>query len=201
VCGQNPGGSHVLHRKDRQETGITRQAIVTHRHKIIPVAFLLLSACGTDAVGPVETLSAAQLDALGLAADIVIDRSEVARGGEFAVTYTIINTGTAPVRLESACVAVARGVVLRGGNVANFIGSSSGCRTAIGTHDIAADATLQMTWQVRAAIIVQAHPDGREPDIEPAPAGEYVFRVEPDVLTVNGVEARLPVIEQKFTVR
>jgi hypothetical protein len=174
---------------------------VTRRHELLPVAFLVLAACGTGPVGPAETLSAAQLDALGLATDIVIDRGEVARGGEFAVTYTISNTGTAPVRLESACVAVARGVVLHGGNVANFIGSSSGCYTAIGTHDIAAGAMLERTWQVPAAIIVKAYPDGREPDIELAPAGEYVFRVEPDVLTVNGVQARLPAIEQKITVR
>jgi hypothetical protein len=54
---------------------------------------------------------------------------------------------------------------------------------------------------VHAAIIVKAYPDGREPDIELTPPGEYLFRVEPDVLTVNGVQARLPVIEKKFTVR
>jgi hypothetical protein len=177
------------------------EIIMIVRHRLLPLPFLLLAACGAGPAGPAEMLSAAQLEALGLATQLVVDRGEVAPGGEFTARYTISNTGTAPVRLESACVAVARGVVYKSGNVANFTGSGSGCYTAIGTHDIAPGATLERTWQVRAAIIVRAYPDGREPDIELAARGEYVFRVEPDVLTVKGVEARLPNLEQKIRVR
>jgi hypothetical protein len=130
-----------------------------------------------------------------------VDRTKIRPGEEFTATYSIRNARPESVQLKSLCSALARGVVYRSGHEVRLVGSSSGCRTAIGTHLIAAGQTVEWQWRVRAAVILRAYPDGREPDVALAEAGQYVFRVEPDVFQVDGVDLQLPTQELRFAVQ
>jgi hypothetical protein len=137
----------------------------------------------------------------GLVMELSLDRTEVESGGTFTATYSIRNTNLEPVLLTTACFAFARGVVYQNDQEKAFMGSSSGCYTSIGTYEIDAGETLTRQWEVEAAIIIKAYPDGRPPDIELAAPGHYVFRVQPDVFEINGAQAQLPSVEQAIEVR
>lgn len=159
-----------------------------------------LLGCELGVLSPGDpALNLASVD--GLRTELRLDRTAVDRGKEFTATFRIQNTRSEDVALESLCVAIARGVVYREGERIGFVGSGSGCFTTLRTYEIDAGETFEWSWRIKAATTVRAYPDGRPPDLAPAEQGEYIFRVEPDVWTVNGVEARLPQLEQRFTVR
>jgi hypothetical protein len=158
-----------------------------------------IAGCEINSLAP-EEAPLSQALAHGLVTRLVVDRTEVAPGGSFTATYSITNTGSGPVQLESTCVAIARGVVYRNGTETPFIGSGSGCYTAIGSHVIAAGETLERHWQLEAAILLRAHPDGSR-EVAPAQPGDYIFRVIPDVFRIDGAEARLPALERPVSVR
>jgi hypothetical protein len=92
-------------------------------------------------------------------------------------------------------------VVYRDGEEIGFIGSGSGCYTAISHHEIPAGGSLEWNWEVRAAVILRAYPDGRDPDVALAEPGEYLFRVEPRVFRIDGADERLPQLEQRIVVQ
>lgn len=164
------------------------------------LALLVLPACELGLLSPKEA-APSQVVSHGLVTQLSVDRAAIERGEEFGATFWIRNTRSEPIHLESLCNALARGVVYRNGHEVGFIGSGSGCRTAISTYNIAAGETLKWQWQVKAAIILRAYPDGREPDMALAEPGQYIFQVEPDVYRINGAEAQLPKMEQRILVR
>jgi hypothetical protein len=152
-------------------------------------AVLALAACAADTLAPGDTeLAVGEV----LVTDLSLDRTTVAPNGTFTATYTIRNTGPEGVRLTTACAALARGVVYHTGAEVGFMGSGSGCRTAIGHYDIPAGEVIAWRWDVRAAIIVEAYPDGRPPLTRAAERGVYTFRAEPDVIMINETAATLP---------
>jgi hypothetical protein len=166
---------------------------------LLLTGFLFIAACGTDSIAPGE-VALSHAIAHGLETKLFIDPVDVGPGGAFTAEYSITNSRAEPVHLKSSCIAIARGVVYRDGDEARFIGSGSGCYTAVGNYKIAAGETFRWTWQVEAAIVLRAYPDGTQ-DIEDAKPGEYVFRVKPDVFEINEVRAQLPVLEQGIQVR
>jgi hypothetical protein len=170
------------------------------RGYLLLLALAVLPACAMDLLPPKEV---AQNEAVstGLTTQLILNRTELAPGGEFTATYSIRNSRAQPIRLESLCNAIARGVVYRNGEEVGFTGSGSGCRNAISTYEIASGARLEWRWTVTAAVILRAYPDGREPDVALAEAGQYVFRVEPDVYLINGMAGKLPKMEQQIMVR
>jgi hypothetical protein len=164
---------------------------------ILAVGGLAMSACSVDLAAPEP---APNLMAGALVAELTVAPSAVAPYGTFTATYTVHNTGSEDAHLTTACAAPARGVVYLGEAEAHFMGSSSGCRTSLGQHSIPAGGMLQRSWEVTAAIIVEAYPDGRPPLTRPAEPGEYVFRVEPDVMMINGAQAELPALSHAVVV-
>lgn len=136
----------------------------------------------------------------GFQVDLVLDRTEVAPGETFTATFSIHNSRDESVTIESLCVALARGVVYRDGHEARLIGSGSGCYTAIGHVTIEPGDSFVREWEVTAATILKAYPDGRPPDTEPAEPGDYLFRVEFDIYRINGEDAELPDLGRRFVV-
>jgi hypothetical protein len=170
------------------------------RAYLLLLALAVLPACAMDLLPPKE-VARNQAVSTGLTTQLSLDRSEVAPGGEFTATYSIRNSRAQPIRLESLCNSVARGVVYRDGGEVGFTGSGSGCRNAISTYEVASGATLEWKWTVTAAVILRAYPDGREPDVALAEAGQYVFRVEPDVYLIDRMAGKLPKMDQQIVVR
>jgi len=171
-----------------------------YKSSLLLPALVVLSACAMDMLSPNEQAPAYALSN-GLEMQLSIDPTEIGPGEEFTATYSVRNTRAESVRLESLCNALAKGVVYRNSEEVGFVGSGSGCRTAISTYDIAAGETLEQRWRVKAAIILRAYPDGREPDIALAESGQYIFRAEPDVYSINGAKAKFPKVEQRIVVR
>lgn len=134
------------------------------------------------------------------ATQLTVDRAEIRPGEEFTGSYSFHNHRTEPVQLLSGCTALARGTVYRNAELVDFVGSSGGCREAVSAYEVAAGETLTVQWQVRATV-VRVHADGRPPELAPAEPGPYVFRVEPDVIQLDGESFRLPALEQSITVR
>jgi hypothetical protein len=158
---------------------------------------LALAACNGALLGPAPAqLSAADV----LVGQLTVAPSLIAPGGSLTATYTIYNAGPEDAHLTTACVALARGVVYHGDVEAHFIGSGSGCRTALGQYLVPAGETLRWSWDVTASIMIEAYPDGRPPLTRPVEPGVYVFRVEPDVMIVNGEQASLPHLSHAIVV-
>jgi hypothetical protein len=162
------------------------------------LAAVVLAGCAEDPLAP----GAAQL-AVGeaLVTELSLDRTAIAPGGTFTATYTIRNTGAEAVRLTTACTSLARGVVYRAGAEVGFMGSGSGCYTAIGHYAVPAGGALEWRWDVRATIIVEAYPDGRPPLTREAEPGEYTFRVEPNVIMIDDTQATLPPLSRTVRVQ
>lgn len=156
-----------------------------------------IAACETNPLAP--DTARTQLMSDGLATRLTVDRSRVEPGGEFTVTYTIRNTRPESFRLESSCVAIARGIVYRNDREVALIGSGSGCFPSIATHEIARGDSLERRWRVRAGTH-GVDPDTRQ-NITLAKSGRYVFRVEPDVFQINGEAARLPTLDVRIEIR
>jgi hypothetical protein len=153
------------------------------------LALAALAACAADTLAPGDAqLAAGEV----LVTELSLERTTVAPNGAFTAIYTIRNTGAEAVRLTTACNALARGVVYRAGAEVAFMGSGSGCYTAIGHYTVPAGGAIAWRWDVRAAIIVEAYPDGRPPLTRAAERGEYTFRAEPDVIMVDETAATLP---------
>jgi hypothetical protein len=159
---------------------------------------LALAACAADTLAPGDAqLAAGEV----LVTELSLDRTTVAPNGTFTATYTIRNTGAEGVRLTTACTALARGVVYRTGAEVAFMGSGSGCYTAIGHYDIPAGGAIAWRWDIRAAIIVEAYPDGRPPLTRAAERGEYTFQAEPNVMMINETAATLPRLSRVLLVQ
>jgi hypothetical protein len=163
------------------------------------IVALAITACELNLLAS-EELPPGQAAKHGLLTKLIVDRADVAPGAAFTATYTITNNRAEAVRLESSCVALARGVVYRNGQKAGFAGTGSGCLPGTAIHEIAAGATIERKWQVEATIVLRVNEDGRR-DVAGAEPGEYVYRVMPDVVRLNGAKARLPQIEQRIRVR
>lgn len=174
-----------------------------HRMALVLLPSLFFLAGCTSFIDPItddEFEAPGAVISHGLVMHLSLDRTEVEPGEAFTATYTIRNSRSEAVLLESSCSQPARGVVYQNDQEVNFTGSGSGCYTSIGTHNIAAGETLTRQWEVEAAIIIKAYPDGRPPDVEPAAPGHYVFRVTPDVFQINGAQAQLPAVEEAIEV-
>jgi hypothetical protein len=171
------------------------------RHKsLLVLAVVSVAACASDLVGP-SGLAPSTATAEGLVVQLSVDREQVNAGEAFTFVYTIRNSGSLPVELESVCTALARAVVYRNSQEVGFAGSGSGCYNAMSTHRLEPGSTATSQWTIRAATILRAHPDGREPDLTPAAPGEYVVRAEPNVHRVNGVATQLPRLEHRLIVK
>jgi hypothetical protein len=167
------------------------------KYGILAVGGLALASCNGGALAPEDIqLTGSEF----VASELGLDRTVVVPGETFTATYTIRNTGSEDAELTTACTALARGVIYRDGAEAPFLGSSSGCYTAIGHHVVPAGGVIEWSWDVTAAIIVKAYPDGRPPEIGEAEPGQYVFQVEPNVIMIDGAHATLPRLSRTVVV-
>ena len=103
--------------------------------------------------------------------------------------------------LVSGCTQLARALVYGAGDVEPqwFIGATGGCYQATSSYQLDVGETFQQVWKATAANRVYL--GDFQFETTPASPGDYVFRVSPDVITIDQESARLPEMEVAFRVR
>lgn len=167
---------------------------------VLLLATLPLLACDRKGMTPPEILLGTQ-HVHGLELNLSIDPTTTVSGGALTATLTITNRRDRAVKLVSGCTQLARALVYRTGDVEPqwFIGATGGCYTATSTYQLDAGETFQQVWNVTAASRVYL--GDLQFETIPASAGDYVFRVSPDVITIDQASARLPEMEVVFRVQ
>lgn len=179
-------------------------------HLTVPalVAILSLPGCDRHAAAPatdVVSLGALGSDtqrAHGLDLTLRIDPATPASGDSFTATFAITNRRGEAVTLTSGCTSIARGVVHRAEDDEwlPFIGTTSGCYTALSSYRIEVGETVTRVWDAQAT--TREYLGDFKWKITAAPPGDYVFRVLPDVIWIDDQQAaRLPELEAAFQVR
>lgn len=144
-----------------------------------------------------EPYSDISTDGLRLQLEVEPARMNVNPEEEFSVTYSVQNNNAETVKLVSGCTAFARGIVLRKKKVVGLQGSADGCFTAISSYEIPAGEKMELEWQVKP-FSLRIYPDDRKPDTTLAQPGEYIFKVKPDIIEIDGRKDSLPEIERKI---
>ena len=174
---------------------------------LVLVAFLSLLGCdGQAGAPPTQLVSPGELSfeterAHGLELSLRIDPATTASGGSFTATFAITNRRDRAATLISGCTQLARGVVYRAGDEEQqwFIGASGGCYTATSEYRLDVGESFEQVWSATAASRVYL--GDFEWETVPAPEGAYVFRVSPDVITIDEEGARLPELQAPFRVK
>jgi hypothetical protein len=168
--------------------------------RVMLLAILSLLACDGQSTAPRELVLGSQR-VHGLELNLTIDPITTVPGGALTATLTITNRRDRAVTLVSGCTQLARALVYRAGDVEPqwFIGATGGCYTALSSYQLDVGETFQQVWKATAASRVYL--GDFQFEIIPASAGDYVFRVSPDVITIDRESARLPEMEVAFQVQ
>ena len=167
---------------------------------IILLATLPLLACDGQWTAPLgDTISGAQ-HAHGLELSLRIDPAGTPSSGNLTATFTVTNRRDSSATLTSGCTALARGTVYRSGDEEpqDFIGTGDVCFTALSTYRLDVGESFEQVWNATAANRVYL--GDFQWEIVPAPEGDYVFRVSPDVIWIDGGSARLPELHASLRV-
>ena len=167
---------------------------------VVLLATLPLLACDGQGTGPQEILGTTQR-VHGLELNLSIDPTTTVPGGSFTTTFTITNRRDSAVTMVSGCTQLAHGVVYRAGDgePAWFIGASGGCYTAISEYRLDVAESFEQVWNATAARRLYLGEFKWETVL--AAEGDYLFRVSPDVITIDQESARLPELEVAFQVK
>lgn len=173
----------------------------THITGVVLVATLALLACDGQGTGPRNDILLGTQVVHGLELKLRIDPASTAPGGDFTAILTMTNRRSQPTTLTSGCIVLARGVVYRAGDEErqSFIGTGDGCFTALSSYQLDIGETFEQVWHATAANRVYL--GDFQWETTPASEGDYVFRVSPDVITIDQESARLPTLEIAFRVR
>ena len=168
--------------------------------RMMLLAILPLVACDGQGTGPPDEILLGRHRVLGLEHNVRIDPASTAPGGDFTAILTLTNHRSQPTTLTSGCIVLARGVVYRAGDEEgqSFIGTGDGCFTALSSYQLDVGETFEQVWHATAANRVYL--GDFQWEIIPASEGDYVFRVSPDVITIDQESARLPELEVAFRV-
>jgi hypothetical protein len=184
-------------RTDTKEATMGRTPVM----RIMLLATLPLLACDGQGTAPSGKILLSTHRAHGLELSLSIDPAAAASGETFTATLTITNRRDRPARLISGCTQLARGVVYRAGDEEQqwFIGASGGCYTATSEYRLDVGESFEQVWNATA--VSRVYLGDFEWETVPAPEGAYVFRVSPDVITIDGEGARLPELQAPFRVK
>jgi hypothetical protein len=165
------------------------------------LATLSLLACDGQSTAPAGELVLGTQRVHGLELTLSIDPAATSSGETFTATLTITNRRDSAATLISGCTQLARGAVYRAGDEEPqwFIGASGGCYTALSSYQLEVGESFEQVWNATAASRVYL--GDFQWEIVPAPEGDYVFRVSPDVITIDQKSAGLPALEIAFRVR
>jgi hypothetical protein len=164
------------------------------------LATLALLACDGQGTAPRHDILLGTQTVHGLELKLSIDPTTTVPSGNFTATLTITNHRDTAATLKSGCTQLARGAVYaRGEEPQWFIGASGGCYTAISTYRLDVGETFQQVWYATAAR--RNYLGDMQWEIIPASAGEYFFRVSPDVYKIDQESARLPELDVAFRVK
>lgn len=168
---------------------------------VVLLATLPLLACDGQGTAPPGEILLSTHRAHGLELRLSIDPAATASGETFTATLTITNRRDSAATLISGCTQLARGVVYRAGEEEqqSFIGTGDGCFTAISQYQLDVGESFEQVWNARATN--QVYLGDFEWETVPAPGGDYVFRVSPDVITIDQESARLPDLRAAFRVK
>lgn len=139
------------------------------------------------------------LDMDDLILQLSVEPAKINLDEEVTAVFTIRNNRPDTVEMVSGCIVLARGIVFKNDYEIGLQGSSSGCFSAISTHEIDPGEELEMEWQVKP-FTLRPFPDDREPDTTFADPGKYTFTVVPDVIAMNGEKSSLPKLETTFVI-
>jgi hypothetical protein len=173
----------------------------THVTGVVFLAVLALLGCDAQSTAPAADLPLSTQRAHDLELSLRIDPASTAPGGDFTAIFTITNRRSQPTTLVSGCIVLARGVVYAAGDEErqSFIGTADGCFTALSSYQLDVGETFEQVWHATAANRVYL--GDLQWEINPALEGDYVFRVSPDVITIDREAARLPELEVAFRVQ
>ncbi len=164
-----------------------------HNH-IIPTALLalLLAGCGLLGIDSDEPKEPVQFD-------LVLDKTVMAPGDRFTVTYTATNLSDMILTFSTSCEAFAsmEGVFQDGERV-NFHKSSHGCRTGLGQYVIDPNESLQFEWDIEA--FTRTYEIGQPSDTIFVAPGDYTLRVVSHVARMNGKNYMPKPLEVDFKV-
>jgi len=164
------------------------------------LATLALLACDGQGTGPRNDILLGTQTVLGLELKLSLDPTTTVPSGNFTATFTITNHRDTAATLMSGCTQLARGAVYRAGEEEPqfFIGASGGCYLATSTYRLDVGETFQQVWYATAAR--RNYLGDMQWEIVPASAGEYFFRVSPDVYKIDQESVRLPELDAPFRV-
>ena len=168
---------------------------------VLFLATLPLLACdGRGLTSPPEILLGTQ-HVHGLELNLSIDPATTVPSGALNATLSITNRRDRAMTLISGCTQLARAIVYRVGDVEPqwFIGVSDGCYLATSSYQLDVGETFQQVWKATAAN--RFYLGDFQFETIPASPGDYVFRVSPDVITIDQESARLPELEVAFRVQ
>ena len=168
---------------------------------VVLLATLPLLACDGQGTAPPGEILLSTHRVHGLELSLSIDPPETVSGESFTATLKITNRRDRAATLVSGCTQLARGVVYRAGDEEQqwFIGAGGGCYTALSGYRLDVGESFEQVWNATAAS--QVYLGDFEWETIPAPKGDYVFRVSPDVITIDQEDARLPELQAPFQVK
>ena len=168
---------------------------------VILLVTLLPLACDGSGTAPLSEIVSSAQSVHGLELSLSVDPAATVSGGNFTAIFTVTNRREVAVTLISGCTQLARGAVYRAGDAEPqwFIGASGGCYTALSAYRLEVGESFEQVWFATAAR--RDVLDETPWETIPAPEGEYVFRVSPDVIRIDQESARLPEVQVTFRVR
>jgi hypothetical protein len=168
---------------------------------LVLLATLSLLACDGQGTAPADQPLLTTQRVHGLDLSLSLDPATTVPSGNFTATLTVTNRRDTAAMLISGCTQLARGFVYRTADEepAWFIGATGGCYTALSRYELDVGESFEQVWNVTAAR--RDYLGDLQFETTPAPKGDYVFRVSPDVITIDQESARLPELDVAFQVK